>query len=599
MKPSVIKSWPAFAIPLAISMLTCIPLAMHAWFSSHELCAPIMRLHEMHYVMTQNHRLSAPWLPDFAFGHGFPFFVYYAPLATYVAESVHLLGVNLLDSAKISFGLSLVLSAVSMSALLLYLSRRYGLAAGSATIAVAAAVYVIAPYRMVDVYVRGSIAECWSFVFFPLILLGCHMTAAGDRRRGVPLGAAAYAALIISHNIMAVYFSVAICVYVLLVAETRRIRVLPWIACIIVLGQALSAFFWVPAMANMPLVGTDAATMWATSDDVASHAVYWQQFFTQKWGFGLSVPGTDDGMSFAIGWPIVVACLLLPAVAADRSEHRAVRRMACVLIVMVAALMFAMTHMMPWRIVPALFRYIQFPWRLLALVTLFGSMGVFFAMRAVLRWAGLAESAGAVRSVFLGTVVLLVLMVGAPTIRCMPIDLGTVDRDYILERVRLEEREHIIGTTARAEYIPRTAAPYTLDPEWNKLHNTESHVAIANGTGRVVRWSRHGADYTVELECKTSVTCVFQSYFFPGWMFWMDGTRRDAAIRLGDEGFIHVTVPAGVHTLRFAYGSPPWSRLSQLVSITALAGMAIWLWIGQAFCVPSTSAMTADISLKT
>ena len=80
-----------------VSLLMCIPLATVEFFSSHELFAPVMRLHEMHHVITQNHRLLVPWSPDLAFGHGMPFFTFYAPLATYVAEVAHLLGADLRD----------------------------------------------------------------------------------------------------------------------------------------------------------------------------------------------------------------------------------------------------------------------------------------------------------------------------------------------------------------------------------------------------------------------------------------------------------------------------------------------------------------------
>ena len=34
------------------------------------------------------------WLPDLAFGYGFPLFVYYAPLAYYLTTLLHLLGVD-------------------------------------------------------------------------------------------------------------------------------------------------------------------------------------------------------------------------------------------------------------------------------------------------------------------------------------------------------------------------------------------------------------------------------------------------------------------------------------------------------------------------
>ncbi len=563
-----------YVVPIAAALLACTPLMRHQWFSTHELCAPLMRLHELHNVISQNHRILVPWLPDPAFGHGFPFFIFYAPLATYMAEIFHLAGADLVQAAKASFGLSLILSALSMAVFLSYIDRSRKLGVAPETVGLAAAVYVLAPYRMVDMYVRGSIAECWSFVFFPLILLACHMLADGRRRAGLVVGSISYAALVLSHNIMALYFSGILCLYILLVPELRLKW--PWAALMIVFGQALSAFFWIPALANMSLVGTDAATMWATAEDVASHAVYWRQFFSQDWGFGLSKAGPRDEMPFAIGWHIAVGVMLMPLVLLDKNEHPFSRRMAWTVLAVVALLAAIMTRVMRWDLVPGLFRYIQFPWRMLAPAVLFGSLAVFLALHAFIRWSDLDKARGWCRALFHFSAILLVLMLAAPTIRAIPISIGKVDRNYILERFAIEESNGVIGTTARAEYVPKTAAPETLDPKWNEIHRTESHVEIVSGTAAVESWSQRGVRYTVEIVCETDTVLTLQSYYFPGWRYWQDGQRMDDNLTMSDKGFIRVSVPPGRHNLVFEYGSPPWSRISTSISLAAAATLFVW-----------------------
>ena len=564
-----------FAIPLAVALLTCIPLAQVEFSLTHELLSPVIRLHEMHHVMTQNGRVMVPWSPDLAFGHGLPFFIYYAPLATYVAEVPHLLGADLLQAIKVSYALSLVLSAASMALLLSYLSKSYRFPASPLTIALASAAYVTAPYRMVDVYVRGSLAECWSFVWFPLILLGCHMLADERWRKGLVIGSLSYAALILSHNIMALYFTVVLCVYAIAVREVRRQLVRA--AIMMALGQALSAFFWVPALANMPLVGTEPVTMWATAKDIASHAVYWPQFFSRGWEFGLSVPGPDDGMSFAIGWHIIAAVVLLPCVIFNRKERASSQRLALVVLILTVILVAAMTRIMPWNLVPHLFRYIQFPWRLLAFTTLFGSVAVFFALNGLRRWSGVGSD-NRLQAVFHVSLLLLILMLAGQIVKASSFRPGKVDRQYILERLELEESTGYIGTTARSEYVPATAAEETLDPDWNEEHYSESHAEIVDGSAAVTDWTSRGARYTMDVQCNTDTTLAFQSFYFPGWRHWRDGVRRDDEMKLGDAGFIHVTLPAGKHHLVFEYGFPPWGRASQLVSGAAALGMLVWLF---------------------
>ncbi len=564
-----------FVIPVAVALLTCIPLTQVEFPLTHELLSPVIRLHEMHHVMTQNGRVLVPWSPDLAFGHGLPFFTYYAPLATYVAEVPHLLGADPLQAVKVSYALSLVLSAASMALFLSYLSKSYRFPASPVTIALASVVYVTAPYRMVDVYVRGSLAECWSFVWFPLILLGCHMLADERWRKGLVIGSLSYAALVLSHNIMALYFTVVLCVYAVAVREVRRQLVRA--AIMIALGQALSAFFWVPALANMPLVGTEPVTMWATAKDVASHAVYWPQFFSRRWEFGLSVPGPDDRMSFAIGWHIIAAVVLLPVVAINRRERPENRRLASVVLAFVLLSVVGMTRIMPWNLVPHLFRYIQFPWRLLAFTTLFGSIAVFFALHGLLRWSGVGSD-NRLQAVFHFSLLLLILILAGPIVKASSFRPGKVDRQYILERLKVEEGTGYIGTTARSEYVPATAGEKTLDPDWNEEHHSESHAEIVEGSAAVTAWTSRGARYTMDVQCNTDTKLAFQSFHFPGWRHWRDGVRRDDEMKLGDEGFIHVTLPAGKHHLVFDYGSPPWGRASQFLSGAALLGVLVWLF---------------------
>ena len=74
-------------------------------------------------------------------------------------------GVNILaNTVKITLGLSLVVSGW-----LMYLfARKYW---GNLGGLISGLFYVYAPYRAVDVWVRGALPESLAFVFYPLILL--------------------------------------------------------------------------------------------------------------------------------------------------------------------------------------------------------------------------------------------------------------------------------------------------------------------------------------------------------------------------------------------------------------------------------------------
>lgn len=100
------------------------------------------------------------WAPDAGMGFGEPVFNYYSHFPYWVGGLLSLFKFSVINSTKISLALSLSLSAVFMY----FLARRYW---GSLSGLVSALFYVYAPYRAVDVWVRGALPEAWAFVFFP------------------------------------------------------------------------------------------------------------------------------------------------------------------------------------------------------------------------------------------------------------------------------------------------------------------------------------------------------------------------------------------------------------------------------------------------
>ena len=105
-------------------------------------------------------------MPDANYGYGYPFYNYYAPLSIYIASAFRLLGFDFIWSIQLSQLLGFLVAAWGM----FLLARRWLRSDWAALLAAAA--YTLAPFHMVNVYVRGdSLAEFWAMAFFPLVLL--------------------------------------------------------------------------------------------------------------------------------------------------------------------------------------------------------------------------------------------------------------------------------------------------------------------------------------------------------------------------------------------------------------------------------------------
>ena len=140
------------------------------------------------------------WAPDAGFGYGEPLFNFYSPLSYFIGEPFVLLGLSIINSTKIAFIISLVGSAISMYFLSFHLwkNKLAGL--------LSAVLYVYAPYRAVDAWVRGALPESLAFVFFPFVLLTVEKYFSHKKTFYLILFSLALAALLLTHNLSFLMF---------------------------------------------------------------------------------------------------------------------------------------------------------------------------------------------------------------------------------------------------------------------------------------------------------------------------------------------------------------------------------------------------------
>ncbi|MBU2559910.1 glycosyltransferase family 39 protein, partial [archaeon] len=223
---------------VVFSIFAITPLLRPDFFVSNELLGPVYRLVELD-VSIKDGDLFPRWSPDLYGGLGGPLFHYYAPFSYYVAELFHLTGLGFIKSIKATYAASFILSGVFM-----YIFAKNRMNKNGAF--VAGILYMYAPYRFESVYTRGAFTEAFTFIFLPLILLAFHKIATQQKiDRYFALGSLSLAALIFCHNIIALFFTGFLVVYLLfLTYEFPSSKTKTFSA--VVMGLGLSSFFWIP-----------------------------------------------------------------------------------------------------------------------------------------------------------------------------------------------------------------------------------------------------------------------------------------------------------------------------------------------------------------
>lgn len=348
---------------ILITLPTLLPFFNGKFFYTQDYIF-IARLQQMNTALSSG-QFPVRWASDLRFGE--PLFNFYAPLPYYLGAVIKLSGLNFIWVAKVLFVLSSILSSFAMCIFCRKLFNQK--AAIFATI-----LYIWAPYRAVDIYVRGALSEAWAFVFFPLIFYASTILSQKVSLKRALLLTFSLAGLILTHNVMTLMFlPFLILWWIYLVLREKNLRVIWSFLISLILSLGLSASFLLPALLERQFIQTQYLLVGYF--DFRAHFVAVSQFFSTFWGYGSSLWGPKDGMSFQIG---IVHWIIFSLAVIGGFIYRKNRKSFLMLAFLgfsffVSIFLQHNKSAFIWEAIP-LMAFIQFPWRFLAFSVFFVSV---------------------------------------------------------------------------------------------------------------------------------------------------------------------------------------------------------------------------------
>lgn len=502
-------------------------------------------------------RLLPRWAPDLSGGYGQPFFLFNPPVIYYVTSAFHGLGFSIVASMNLA---ALALLAAAGIGMYLYardlLGRAGGLAAGAA--------YLFAPFLLTNLYVRQALADYSAMAFIPWALWGLyHWVSKPDKTRHLVAAAAATALILLSSNPVSLFTVPALALYALFLAwQARSWSALARGTWAVGLGVGLAVFFWLPALAERNWVQTGRLLSGYLS--YGNHFVYPHQLIYSPWGYGLSLPGPEDGMSFALG-PVHLALLAASLLLAWRLRGRLRPAGAgwahfwfFAGLLALAAFLAGTPSTWLWDRLPLL-QYLEFPWRILVLAAV--------ATAFIAGFPFLAVRPPRQRRWLLVAVLAALLLTGLGHARPEGY-YDTTDAEYspaVIAAAGIEV------TTAR-EYEPvwATARPQTPAPA-ERLLLTAGQVRVLDS-----RITGHRCEWLIEANGPAQLRVA--TYYYPGWRLTVDGEPRPVTIQ-NPYGLMDWTLESGVHQVVLAFGATPlraWALALSAVALALLMGTAVY-----------------------
>ncbi len=529
------------------------------------------------------------WSPDFAFGYGYPFFNIYGPFSHFLAQLFHtFLGFEFTAAIEAVFVTSILASAAAM-----YLCVRSWLGRPAALIAAVA--YTYAPYHLLNLYVRANLAESVAFVWLPLCLWSARQAVRRPSWRWVAGLAASYAGLMVTSNLVVVLFTPLLAGYVGLLwvlyvrfpaAPADRLQQLARVAAPLLGGAAglgLSAAFWLPAFTERQFVRVD---QWFDGRYAyRGHFVEWSQYFRPGWGFGASLPGPNDPISFQIGAALALFALLglllaWPLLGRQRWEA-AFWLAGGVTALLVASSTAAALWELP--LLGPLLQTAQFPWRWLAITALCASL-----LAALLGHPQLLPEQ---QHLSLSLLTLLLLLASYPYLRVEirepaegPVSLAALMRFQ-------QSADELTGSTAWVQQIPtwspmadhyiqQEQAGQPVQPVTTKLDYAIFDYETFGANS--VMHSTIGEEIFYFNGRQTAQTLVFNHFYYPGWnAYLLDGEHGQRRQQIpvtpeatGTLGRMTVQVPPGSGYLLLVFEDTPVRTLGGVLSLTT-AGLLL------------------------
>lgn len=107
-------------------------------------------------------------MSNFCNGFGYSWNIFYSPLTAFLPLIFKLIGACFTVCIKLFMFVSVFLSGYFMYICTKKITKNTNIAILSSIF------YILAPYRLTDMYIRNAIAELTSFVFLPLVFLGLY-----------------------------------------------------------------------------------------------------------------------------------------------------------------------------------------------------------------------------------------------------------------------------------------------------------------------------------------------------------------------------------------------------------------------------------------
>lgn len=487
-----------------------------------------------YFKALQDGQFPVRWAGDLNFGYGVPVFNFIYNLPYLIASIFVYLGLGLVNSFKITLFLSFILSGLFMFGFSLSFFNDLRKAF------LVTVFYQFFPFRLVEILIRGSFGEVFTYAFLPLVLWGIVLLFKKISFRNILITSLGTFLLIFSHNALSLVFFFLSVLFIFFFAKKRN-YIYPFFA--LFLGLIMASFYWIPAIMEHKYTYGDLFM----KNLYLQHFAPFQNFFIPNF-FNSSFLQTK-GVSVQFGLFHTIILLLGIIVAFLKRVEKFDKKLIIFSIGIFAGGFFVMLPISKflWENISFL-RQFQFPWRLLAVVGFAMSM-----MSVSILYFNFFKN----RIVYF---FLLFLVIFSTAYYWSP-SLGWD---------KINEKDYW-------NYPLTTAGFGETDLIWSKGPADKypsKRIDVIDGKGTIREITKKSNKLTFEVNNRTPIKVVTHIQYFPGWRAYVD--EKQIPIQFQYQiyrGEIVFEIPQGRHDVELLFGESKIRLVADALSVIGFVAL--------------------------
>lgn len=460
-------------------------------------------------------------MPDFCNGFGYSWNLFYSPLTAYLPLIFKILGVSFATCIKLFMFLVVFLSGYFMYLFTKKLTKNNNIAL------VASIVYILAPYRLTDMYVRNALAELTSFMFLPLIFLGIYNLfdeEINNKHVYIPLIIGAVG-LILTHTVITLYTAIFALIYVLInfkKLKDKKILKILLISGLLIL--VITSFFWAPLLELKNSANYEVfkeGRMERTEVLIAYKLDFYRLFFTKS----------TDYMIYEIGIITLLGLVLTPLAIKKIKQEKYYKLYLFMLISGIVCSIMTL-KIFPFEHLPSILKMLQFTFRLLEFTSFF------FTVVAAIN-IGILSKKFEIKEVIILLSVMMILTIPFKT------HLRTIenyDEQRLIDTVPVTENTgRVHAGCASFEYLPSKAFE---NRDYIETRNQDA--IVISGKGQIENQIKEGSNMTFNVKYLLEESQIELPYiYYIGYNVTLEtnGEKTKLETFETEKGFVGIKVP--------------------------------------------------------